>query len=337
MVGVTTIGKTVGPFATRVLIVIALVGGAIMVWRMHEVLLLVFAAILVAVILHAAAGGLRRFVPLGEGVALAVAGLTIVGVLGGVALLFGQEVGGQLSDLSTALPEAWNGFARRIGEDRVQSVIDSIAPDGSTVTSIVQTTFGMVSAALSGLLLAVLGGIYLAVSPAMYQRGALTLLPASVRPMVGDATRAAADGLRNWLVAQLLSMAATATVVFIGLSLIGVPSALALAIVAGLLEFIPLVGPFLGAVPAVLMAMTVGVETFAWTVGFFVVWQQIEGNAMAPLVMRYAVSIPPAATLFALFLFGGMFGAIGVILGGPLTVAAWILVIRLWLPRAEAA
>ncbi|MHA6723916.1 AI-2E family transporter [Sphingomonas sp. RS2018] len=323
----------IGAFATRVLVAIALVAGAVLVWRMHDVLLLVFAAILVAVILHAAADGLCRFLPLAKGFALALAGLLIVALLGGVGTLFGRELGGQLSELSAALPDAWQRFAEWVGEDRVQSVVDSISPDGSTVASVAQSAFGMVATTLSGLMLAILGGIYLAISPGMYQRGALRLLPPRARTPVGEATAEAAQGLRNWLFGQLISMAATGIAVFTGLTLIGVPSALALAIVAGLLEFIPLIGPFLGAVPAVLIALTVGVDTFAWTVGFFVVWQQIEGNAMAPLVMRYAVSIPPAVTLFALFLFGGLFGPIGVLLGGPLTVATWILVTKLWVER----
>ena len=76
---------------------------------------------------------------------------------------------------------------------------------------------------------------------------------------------------------------------------------------------------------------------FLWTAGFFVVWQQIEGNALAPLVMRYAVRIPPAVTLFALFLFGGLFGIGGIILGGPLTVATWMMVRRLWIDEREKA
>ncbi|AJP74709.1 hypothetical protein TS85_21255 [Sphingomonas hengshuiensis] len=312
----------------------ALLAGALLVWRMHDVLLLVFAAILVAVILHAAADGLCWLLPIGRGVALALGGLLIVLVLGGVGALFGHELTKQLSDLSTLLPAAWERFVEWVGEDRVQGALDGISPNGATVASIAQTSIGLVTTALSGLVLAVLGGIYLAISPRMYHRGALKLLPDRARAPVADATRETAQGLRNWLLGQLISMAATGIAVFIGLSLIGVPSALALAIIAGLFEFIPLVGPFLGAVPAVLIALTAGVGPFLWTIGFFVVWQQIEGNAMAPLVMRFAVSIPPAVTLFALFLFGGLFGVIGVLLGGPLTVAAWILVSKLWVGQA---
>ena len=325
-----------GDFAVRTLIVIALAALSIAIWRLHDVLLLVFAGILVAVVLHAVADGLCRLLPLRKGWGVALAGVLILGLLAGVGILFGQELRSQLSGLSDTLPGAWQRFAAWVGEERMQSVLDTVSPDGSTVASIAQSAFGMLTASLTGLVLAVLGGIYLAASPAEYHRGMLAMLPRAARPRAGVAARDTGRALRNWLLGQLVSMAATFTAVLIGLTVIGVPSALALAIVAGLLEFIPLVGPFLGAVPALLIALTAGVETFAWTAGFFVVWQQIEGNAMAPLVMRHAVSIPPAVTLFALFLFGGMFGIVGIVLGGPLTVTAWVLVKCLWVePRGN--
>ncbi|WP_448663110.1 AI-2E family transporter [Sphingomonas sp. CJ20] len=329
-----------GAFATRVLVTLALTALALLIWHMHDVLLLLFAAVLVAVILHAAADGLCWLLPIRRGIALAIGGLSIVAALGGVGMLFGHELRAQMSQLSTLLPAAWQSFVVWVGEDRVQGVVDTISPNGATVASIAQTMIGIVTTALSGLLLAVLGGVYLAISPRMYQRGALQLLPERARPAVDDATRATARGLRNWLLAQLVSMAATGTAVFIGLTLIGAPSALGLAIVAGLFEFIPLIGPLLGAIPAVLIALTVGVGPFLTTIGFFAIWQQIQGNGMAPLVLRYAVSIPPAVTLFALFLFGGLFGVMGILLGGPLTVAVWILVGKLWVgqdPNADKA
>lgn len=329
--------RSAGAFALRVVIAIALVGLALLIWRLHDILLLVFAATLVAVILHAAADAICRLVTLPRWLALAVAGLAIVALLATAATLFGHEVAAQLSGLSEALPDAWATFANWVGEDRLQSAISTISPDGATVASMAQSAFGMVTASVTGLTLAVLGGVYLAADPGGYRGGALLLLPEAARTPVGAAMRDTGRALRNWLLGQLLSMLATFVMVFIGLSLIGVPSALALAIVAGLLEFIPLVGPFLGAVPALLIALTGGIELFLWTAGFFVVWQQVEGNALAPLVMRYAVRIPPAVTLFALFLFGGLFGIGGVILGGPLTVAAWMMVRRLWIDEREKA
>ena len=327
----------IGDFAVRVVVAIALVALAALVWRLHDVVLLLFAAILVSVVLHAAADGVRRIVPVPGGAAVPLAGLLIVGGLAGAGTLFGHEIGQQLSGLGDALPGAWQRFTAWVGEERVAALVEGMSPDGSTIASMAQSAFGTISGSLTGFILAVLGGVYLAADPGKYRRGALRMLPRRAQPPAGEAMTATGKALRNWLFGQLISMAATFLAVFAGLSFVGVPSALALAIVAGLLEFIPLVGPFLGAIPALLIALLGGVEMFLWTAGFFVLWQQIEGNALAPLVMRYAVSIPPAVTLFSLFMFGGVFGIMGVILGGPLTVATWVMVKRLWVDRREHA
>lgn len=329
-------GGMYGAFAVRTVIAIGLVALAILVWQLHDVLLLLFGAILIAVILDAAVNLLCRFVPLPKGLAIATATVLIAGILAVGGMLFGQEIGRQLSGLSDTLPGAWQRFADWIGQDRLQSLIDVVSPGGGTIASIAQTAVGIVTATFSGLVLAILGGIYLAADPGGYRRGALLLLPRKARGRIGEAMHATGKALRNWLLGQLVSMTLTFVAVFIGLAAIGVPSALALAIVAGLLDFIPLVGPFLGAIPALLIALTGGLDLFLWTAGFFLFWQQVEGNALAPLVMRFAVSIPPAVTLFALFTFGGIFGIVGVLLGGPLTVATWVMVKRLWVdPREE--
>lgn len=327
--------RDIGGFAIRVVVAIALVVLAAGLLWLNHVLLLLFAACLVAVILHAAADGLCRVLPMGKSFAIAVAGLLIVAVVGLIMAIFGQEVANQLEGLSNTLPAAWERFTAWVGEDRIQSALDSVSPGGSTVASLIRTVVGMTTASFTGLILAVLGGVYLAADPGGYRRGALLMLPAKARGRVGDALEATGHALRNWLFGQMFSMACTFVAVAIGMTVLGVPSALALALVAGLLEFIPLVGPFLGAIPALLIAMTVDMETALWTAGFFLLWQQIEGNALAPLVMRYAVSIPPAVTLFSIFIFGTIFGIVGIMLGGPLTVACWVMVKRLWVERAE--
>ena len=322
-------------FAKRVLIAIALLAGALLVWELRSVLLLLFAAVMAAVVLHAAADGLCKLIPMPRGLAMLVGGLSIVALLVGAGFLFGREVSSQLTQLGETLPEAWETFVEWAGPERVESVLQDFAPDGAGVASVVQAIFGALSGAVSGLVIALLGGIYLAINPGLYRRGAIRLLPHAAQDRVDHAAKLTGKALRNWLLAQLLSMAATFVVVYIGLTLIGVPSALALAILAGLFEFVPLVGPLLGAIPAVLIAMVSGFETLAWTIAFFVVWQQIEGNAIAPLAMKYAVEIPPATTLFCLFVFGALFGLPGLLLGGPLTVLVWMAVKTLWLGEEE--
>ena len=323
-------------FSLRVLIAIALVVCALLIWQLQSVLLLIFASVVVAVVLDAFGNALRKLAPVPEGVSRLLAGILIASVLIGAALLFGRQISAQLSQLGDTLPPAWENFVDWAGPERVESVIDDFAPDGTSLASMVQTMFGALTDALSGLVVAVLGGVYIAINPKTYHKGAITLLPQRARERVDAASRKTGKALRDWLLAQLISMLATFLVVYLGLTLLGVPSALALAILAGLFEFVPLLGPVLGAIPAVLIAGTVGIDTALWTVGFFIVWQQIEGNAVAPLAMKFAVEIPPAVTLFCLLIFGVLFGLPGLLLGGPLTVVLWMAIKTLWVePRTS--
>jgi predicted PurR-regulated permease PerM len=109
----------------------------------------------------------------------------------------------------------------------------------------------------------------------------------------------------------------------VGLSIIGIPSALALGLFTGLAEFVPMIGPVVSAVPALLLAFTVGYEEAAWTLALFVVVQQLEGNVISPLLQQEMVSIPPAVSLFAVVAFGTLLGPLGVLLATPLTVVVF--------------
>lgn len=319
-----------GRFAVRAIIAAAVVGSTVMLWYLHDLLLLVFAAILVAVILRAAADGLGRIVRIPYGVALLLAGLGILAVVAGTFYIFGAEVAAQTGELVNRLPGGVEGLRQLVGEEQFDQFVSESMPTGDSVLRLMQTIVGYLTSILSGLVLAVLGGIYLAIDPGTYRRGVMHLLPHGARPRTGEALSRTGAALRYWLLGQLASMAVVGTIVFIGLSIIGVPSPLALALIAGLLEFVPLIGPFIAAAPAVIIALTVDMETALLTAGLYFVVQQFEGNVMHPLIMKKAVDLPPALTLFGLFLVGGLFGAVGVLLGGPLIVVMFVMVRTLW-------
>ena len=112
--------------------------------------------------------------------------------------------------------------------------------------------------------------------------------------------------------------------------LLGVPASGGLAIIAGLLDVIPMVGPVIAGVPAVLLAFTVSPMTALWTVVLFLIIQQLQGNFLQPMIQKQAVDVPPALLLFAVFAFGLLFGFLGVLLAAPLTVVVFVLVRRLY-------
>ncbi|MBZ6379107.1 MULTISPECIES: AI-2E family transporter [Pacificimonas] len=323
-----------GSFAVRVLVLIALAASALLLWMLKDVALLLFAAILIAVILHAAASGLCKWLPLPKGVALALAGLLILAVLGLAGAIFGRELTRQLSQLADFLPEAWTAAQTWLADRGLSVTGESMIPGGQTIAGWLQDFAGIVTGVLTGLILAVVGGVYFAISPDSYRRGAVRLLPRGARGPVEDFFEKSGSALRRWLIARLAAMLIVGVIVYLGLMLIGVPSALALGIIAGFLEFVPFAGPILAALPGILLALTLGPQSFFLTVGLYVVVQQAEGNILTPLLLKQAVDLPPALTLFTLFLFGALFGIVGVLLAGPLTVVSYIAVKSLWMETA---
>lgn len=318
-------------FAVRVLAAAALLALIWLAWHLHDVLLLLFAAVLIAVILHAAAGALRRILPLPEGAALALAGLLILAFAAFAGAIFGREVSRQITNLGNVLPGALDDFTAWIGAERMEVLRDRLAPSGTTIAGWAEQAFAISTGVLSALALAIVGGVYLAANPTLYRRGTLRLLPRGARPAVEDFFQHSGHALKRWLLARLLAMLVIGGITYAGLMLIGVPSALALGLIAGILEFIPFAGPILAAVPALLLALTLGQEAFYLTAGLYLVVQQIEGNLVTPLFLKQAVDLPPAVTLFSLFIFGAIFGIVGVILAGPLTVVTYIAIRSLWM------
>ncbi len=300
-------------------------------WALRSVLLLLFAATLVAIVLDGLARMFARKLPISRGVALAIAALLIVGLIGGISYLFGSELALQINQLVSLIPGGWDDLSARLGEDRLNGLADKFSPSGSNIFSIVQSILSFVSGILSATLLALLGGVFLATQPRTYRRGLLMMLPQSWEARADDTLHATGAALRAWLRGQLVSMLFVGTTIFAGLWLIGAPSPLALAAIAAILGFIPVIGPLMAAAPGVLVGLTMGGDAIWHVILIYFVVQQIDGNLINPLVMRHTVEIPPAVTMFALFSVGAIFGAAGLLLGGPITVLIATLIRKLWI------
>jgi predicted PurR-regulated permease PerM len=162
----------------------------------------------------------------------------------------------------------------------------------------------------------------------------MKLVPAGKRSLIGEAMMDSERALRLWLKGQLIAMIIVGVLTGVGLWLLGVPSAMVLGLLAGLLEFIPFAGPIISAIPAILIALAAGPDLALWVALLYVAVQQLEGALVQPLVQQYAVELPGVVLLFALIAFGTVFGAIGVILAAPLAVVTYVLVKRLYVQEA---
>jgi len=328
-----------GAFVRRLLIAVAIAILALLAWHLVDVLLLVFGAILVAVLLRALAGPIARRTPLSDGWALATVTLALGAGIAAAAWLFGAEVRAQVGELADRLPEAWRSLEERLGAtdlgERLADRAQDAAPDaGSVLSGLTGVLYSFVGG-LADLLLIAFGGLYLAAQPGLYRRGVLLLFPADgPRERIAGTLDASGAALRLWLLGQLVAMAFLFVLTGLGLWAIGVPAALALALLAGLAQFVPLIGPIVAAIPALLIALSEGWQTTLWTLLLYVAIQQVESNLITPLVQRQAVSLPPAITLFAVVAFGLLFGPLGILFATPLAVVAFVAVKKLWVRDA---
>ncbi|HEX8644082.1 MAG TPA: AI-2E family transporter [Allosphingosinicella sp.] len=324
-------------FIERLVIAIAVVGLALSLWALRGVLILVFGAVLVAVILSLVAHPLRSRLRLPDWAALLVAVLAVAGLLAFAFWLFGAETARQASTLREAIPEAWAVLQRRLeplglAEPLRQGIAG--AQGGGGVLSNVGRFVLSVGGGIADTLLVIVGGIYLAAQPRLYRSGLLKLFPAGSRARMEQALDDCWKALRLWLAGRLVSMVFIGLLTGTGLWLLGIPGALALGIVAFILEFVPFVGPIIAAVPAILLALAHDPVKALWVALLYLAIQQLEGNVIEPIVQQRAVDLPPALLLFAIVAGAWVFGPPGVIFAAPLTVVLFVLVKRLYVRDA---
>ena len=177
-------------------------------------------------------------------------------------------------------------------------------------------------------------GLYLAFDPDVYVRTLVRLFPVHRRDEVRAALFAAGDALRRWLIGQLGSMMVVGVLTGVGLAFAKVPLALALGGLAGLLDFIPVIGPVVAIVPGLILALSVDPRTAAWAAVVYVGVQQLENHVIVPLAQRWSVHLPPAIAVLSLVTLGLLFGIMGVLFGMPLTIVVLILVKKLYVEGA---
>ena len=183
-------------------------------------------------------------------------------------------------------------------------------------------------AVLSGLILILFMAIYIGSAPKLYHRGLLHLFPHRVRPRAEEVLTAVAITLRKWLVTQLVAMVVIGVVTTIALKLLGVKAALPLGIIAGLLEFIPMVGPLLSAIPAVAMGFVDSPQKALFVALAYTGIQFFENHLLIPILMREGVDLPPVLTLLGLAVMGVVFGFLGLLVAVPL-LAAIVVAVKL--------
>ena len=185
-------------------------------------------------------------------------------------------------------------------------------------------------AVLGGVLIIIFLSIYIGADPELYHRGMMQLFPKRARRRAGEVLSAMATVLRRWLVTQLIAMLVIGSVTTVVLLLLGVKAAFALGILAGLLEFIPTVGPILSALPAIAMGFLDSPEKALYVAVAFWAIQFAENHLLIPLLMKGGVDAPPVLTILSQALMALLFGFLGLMCAVPLLAATMVAVKMLY-------
>lgn len=334
--------------ARSVLIAIGLIAMAYLLWAGRDILFVAFFGLLVGIFLSFFTGllhdrGLHRLLALG------IVLVTLGGLTAGAWAILWPTVSEQLSTVSRQLPETANTIADWL-QQQYRAVTGASGQPQADLEEEFRARFtqnvgGLLGGALpvintavgalAGMLVVLMVGIYTAARPGLYRDGFLRLIPPHHRDRVGETLERSGHSLRRWMLGTLIAMTLVASMVALGLWILNVPAFLALAVIAGALEFIPIVGPILAAIPAIAVALTISPMTAVWVAILYTVIQQIEGDVVTPLVMRGAVRLPPALTVVFQALMAVIFGFLGLLLAVPLLAVVLVAVRTLYVEPLE--
>ena len=323
-------------YLARVAAATAIVALAWLAWQLLDLVVLVAGAVMVAAVLDALADPLQRRLGWRRTPTLAVVILGLVGTLALLAALLGERVLEQFARLRAGMPGALEAVTRWLDSHplglTLLEVWDS-AKTGDQVWAQVAALATGTLGAIGGSLLVLVVGIYLAADPTLYRRGLLRLLPVERRPMVDEAMQAAGHALARWLLGQTLSMLSIGIMTAVGLAALGMPLALTLGLIAGLLAFVPFFGAVSSGLLIVLLSFAQGPQAALQAALLCLAIQQIEEFVLVPFIQRWAVALPPALGLLGTVVFTLLFGLPGALVATPLLLVVLILVQRLWVQR----
>lgn len=330
-------------FTRRTLITVGIVIPIILILLLFgfafKVLLLVMAAVLLAAFFRGIASWISRHTKIPMGWSLLIAVVGVLGLLVLINLLIAPQIVEQVHQLTEKLPQTIDNAKQHLEESGWgKQVLNEIPEDPQKFLENrpgwFQQTFGIVSSTLSTLAdiyIVLLLSMFIMAQPQPYVKGIVSLVPPSRRKRAQQVLRQVYTTLQRWLIGKLLSMLVVAVLTVAGLWIIGVPLALVLGLIAGLLSFIPNFGPILALIPAVLIGLLEGGDTALYIVFLYVGVQAVESNLITPFIQREMVSLPLAMIIIAQILLGILVGGLGIILATPILAVAVVLIKMLYI------
>ncbi|MCQ4312362.1 AI-2E family transporter [Pseudomonas stutzeri] len=336
----TEVGDTKG-VARRTMVRVSVLAAVVLLglvgWLAFDFLLLLFAAILFGVLIHGVSRWLSEKTQLSRNVSMALFFVALLTASGLFGWLVAPSISDQVDALSQSLPEAVDRLRERADDSEwigrlleYQDNVEETITQGGGAFSVITKVMTSLAGALTSFVVAFVIGVCLALNPRVYINGFIRLVPLGYRNRTRTVLNQSGSTLQSWLIAKLFEMLLIGVLTTLGLWLLDIELALVLGLMAGLLSFIPNIGPVLSVVPAVLLASLEGTRTMLYVVGLYAIVQALESYVFTPWMQQRIVSVPPALTISMQLLFGLLAGTLGLLLATPLVAVGMVLVRMLY-------
>jgi predicted PurR-regulated permease PerM len=312
-------------------VALLLVVATLLIVTLRDVVLVVFVASVLSAAMDPSITLLeRRGLP--RPVGLTILMLMLIGVLVVLVYTFVPVVVEQTQQFLSHMPEIYQrnlDALRRSGNAHIATAVESmmLTVQESAGTA-ARTFFGGALTVVRGvgtLFAVIVLTMYMAMQQQELKAGALELAPPRLRPRISRLLREIKGRLGHWLLGQLALGAVIGVVSYFGLLVFGVKFALVLAVLAGITELIPIVGPIIGAIPAVIVAASDEPIKGLWVGLMYIAIQQLENHLLVPRIMARATGLSPITVIIALLIGGQLAGLLGVFIAVPASIIAQVL------------
>jgi predicted PurR-regulated permease PerM len=314
-------------FGRRVFVAVLIVGLALALAYAFQILLLVFAGVLLAILLRSAGNWLSAQTKLAVNWCILLVLITFGALSFALVWMFGLQIVSKADELFLAVTDAYRQFQGKLAQYHIAA--GSLAGNLNLETPAKAAASGVLSMG-AALVLVVFLGVYISTGPQIYTDLFLSFFEGPLRGRVARLLDATGSALRWWLAGQFIAMAAVGVITTTGLLLIGVPMAVSLGILAALLTFVPYIGALVSAAPAILLALTKSPEMALYVILVYLLAHVVEGYILVPMIQHRLVYLPPAMILSMQFLMKIFAGAVGVTFATPLMVVAMVLIKELY-------
>ncbi|MBA3603474.1 MAG: AI-2E family transporter [Parachlamydiaceae bacterium] len=311
-------------------------------WYIMDILLLTFAAILLAIFLTTLSKLIQKVVLLPDSISMALVIVLLIALFGLIIVFMVPVISGQIQNLSKEIPSAWDKLKQMLNSTlnlgSVSSLyqkmdVQNLLPQGKNfimqAANLFSTTFGLIGSVFVFTFM----GIFLAFDPNKYKEGFISLIPSSKQEKARNVIKEMDDILQWWIIGKIFSMIIVGILTSFGLWFLSIPMALTLGLFAALLTFIPNIGPIVSAVPAVLVALIQSPISAMYVIALYLAIQSFESYVITPLMQGKTIALPPALVIFAQLTMGLVAGILGLCLATPLLAALSIIIKKLYIEK----